>query len=78
MISLSDCVVGSLSIQAENIEDILTAACILQLSEVIDACSKFLVDHLHPSNCLGMLQFADRQVWIFTGILMINSFLTRK
>ncbi|XP_067944567.1 kelch-like protein 5 [Watersipora subatra] len=52
---------GSLSMQAENIEDILTAACILQLSEVIDACSKFLVDHLHPSNCLGILQFADRQ-----------------
>jgi len=56
------CQTGELAIQAENIEDILTAACILQLNEVIDICSKFLVDHLHPSNCLGMLQFSDRQV----------------
>ena len=31
----------------------------LQLSDVVYACCKFLADQLHPSNCLGINEFAD-------------------
>ena len=43
----------------ENVENLLSAACLLQLNEVKDACCSFLVKQLHPSNCIGIRQFAD-------------------
>ncbi|XP_041909440.1 kelch-like protein 5 isoform X5 [Corvus kubaryi] len=36
-------------------------ACLLQLSQVVEACCKFLMKQLHPSNCLGIRSFADAQ-----------------
>ena len=33
----------------------------LQLSEVVEACCNFLMKQLHPSNCIGIRQFADAQ-----------------
>jgi len=40
---------------------LMATACLLQLPEVVEACSLFLVRQLHPSNCLGIRLFADSQ-----------------
>lgn len=37
----------------------LPAASLLQLNGVRDACCKFLLSQLDPSNCLGIRGFAD-------------------
>ncbi|KAL7981696.1 hypothetical protein Chor_010891, partial [Crotalus horridus] len=52
---------GRLELKEENIECLLSTACILQLSQVVEACCKFLMKQLHPSNCLGIRSFADAQ-----------------
>ena len=38
---------------------LLPASSILQLSSVREACCKFLMRQLHPTNCLGIRNFAD-------------------
>ena len=43
-------------------ESILAAANMLQLHYVIEAASNFLINQLHPSNCLGIRSFASLQV----------------
>uniref|UniRef100_A0A1B6E9X1 Kelch-like protein diablo n=1 Tax=Clastoptera arizonana TaxID=38151 RepID=A0A1B6E9X1_9HEMI len=55
------CYTGKIELREETVEILLSTACLLQLSEVIDACCSFLKKQLHPSNCIGICQFADRQ-----------------
>ena len=50
-----------LELKEETIESLLAAACLLQLSQVIQVCCGFLMKQLHPSNCLGIRSFADAQ-----------------
>lgn len=50
---------GQIAISEENVQVLLPAANILQLTDVKEACSDFLKGQLHPSNCLGIRQFAD-------------------
>lgn len=50
---------SEISVTEENVQTLLPAANLLQLSEVRDACCEFLQSQLHPSNCLGILAFAD-------------------
>lgn len=38
---------------------LLPAACLLQMSEIQEACCEFLKNELDPSNCLGIRAFAD-------------------
>ncbi|XP_006639441.1 kelch-like protein 1 isoform X1 [Lepisosteus oculatus] len=52
---------GCLELKEDNIENLLAAACLLQLSQVVDVCCHFLMKLLHPSNCLGIRAFADAQ-----------------
>nr|XP_028571274.1 kelch-like protein 4 isoform X1 [Podarcis muralis] len=52
---------GVLELKEETIESLLAAACLLQLSQVIEVCCNFLVKQLHPSNCLGIRSFGDAQ-----------------
>ncbi|XP_033864593.3 kelch-like protein 1 [Acipenser ruthenus] len=52
---------GCLELKEETIENLLAAACLLQLSKVVDVCCHFLIKLLHPSNCLGIRAFADAQ-----------------
>lgn len=54
-------IVGVLELKEETIESLLAAACLLQLSQVIQVCCNFLMKQLHPSNCLGIRSFADAQ-----------------
>ncbi|XP_022916603.1 ring canal kelch homolog [Onthophagus taurus] len=43
----------------ENVQVLLPAANLLQLTDVRDACCEFLQAQLHPTNCLGIRAFAD-------------------
>ncbi|GCC23925.1 hypothetical protein chiPu_0002323 [Chiloscyllium punctatum] len=52
---------GCLELKEETIENLLAAACLLQLSQVVEVCCHFLMKLLHPSNCLGIRAFADAQ-----------------
>ncbi|XP_023589362.1 kelch-like protein 4 isoform X2 [Trichechus manatus latirostris] len=52
---------GVLQLKEETIESLLAAACLLQLTQVIEVCSNFLIKQLHPSNCLGIRSFGDAQ-----------------
>ncbi|XP_064349167.1 kelch-like protein 1 isoform X2 [Camelus dromedarius] len=52
---------GCLELKEETIENLLAAACLLQLPQVVEVCCHFLMKLLHPSNCLGIRAFADAQ-----------------
>ena len=43
-----------------NVQVLLPAACLLQMTEIQDACCEFLKMQLDPSNCLGIRAFADK------------------
>ncbi|XP_022370490.1 kelch-like protein 17 isoform X6 [Enhydra lutris kenyoni] len=53
------CSPGSLSLSRVIPQTLLPAASLLQLNGVRDACCKFLLSQLDPSNCLGIRGFAD-------------------
>ena len=55
------CYTGRVNLEEETVEMLMATACLLQLPEVVDACSSFLIRQLHPSNCLGIRLFADSQ-----------------
>lgn len=50
---------SKIDIHEDNVQPLLKAASILQLSDVTGACSDFLSHQLHPSNCLGIANFAE-------------------
>ena len=60
-ISLKNIYLGKIDLHEDNVEGIMTAACLLQLPTVRDACSAFFRKLLHPSNCVGIRLFADAQ-----------------
>lgn len=48
-----------IEVTEENVQALLPAANLLQLQFVRECCCSFLQSQLHPSNCLGIRQFAD-------------------
>ncbi|KAF7990310.1 hypothetical protein HCN44_000115 [Aphidius gifuensis] len=50
---------AEVQVTEENVQVLLPAANLLQLTDVRDACCDFLQAQLHPSNCLGIRAFAD-------------------
>ena len=64
---------AKVDVTEENVQTLLTAANLLQLVDVRDACCEFLFQQLHPTNCLGIKAFADlhgcvellQQVWFY-------------
>ena len=55
------CYTGRVDLEEDTVEMLMATACLLQLPEVVEACSSFLIRQLHPSNCLGIRLFADSQ-----------------
>ena len=53
--------IGGVELEEDTVECLMATACLLQLPEVVEACSTFLIRQLHPSNCLGIRLFADSQ-----------------
>ena len=47
-----------LEITVPNVQSLLTAASLFDFPTVREACGKFLIGQLHPSNCLGIRSFA--------------------
>lgn len=50
---------GKLSLCQENVQDILVAADMIELKEVVEICTEFLKVELHETNCIGIYRFAD-------------------
>lgn len=50
---------STLSITENNVQNLLAAASLLQISAVVEACCQFLLVRLEPDNCLGIADFAD-------------------
>ncbi|CAH8617584.1 unnamed protein product [Heterobilharzia americana] len=50
---------NEISVNEENVQILLPAANLFQLTAVRDVCCEFLQSQLHPSNCLGIQKFAD-------------------
>jgi kelch-like protein 2/3 len=55
---------GEVEVTEENVQSLLPAANLLQLSWVRDSCCRFLQSHLHPSNCLGIRSFGKLSIKI--------------
>ena len=53
----------TVDVSVENVQELLPAACLLQLTGVKQACSEFLEKQLDPFNCLGIRIFADNHSW---------------
>lgn len=49
---------GEIFITEENVQVLLPASSLLQIQSVREACCKFLLRQLHPSNVLGIRSFA--------------------
>ena len=50
---------GKLSLSQDNVQDILVAADMIQLTEVVEICTEFLKTELHQTNAVGIYRFAD-------------------
>jgi len=53
------CYTAEVTVTEENVQALLPAASLLQLTDVRTACCEFLKTQLHPTNCLGIMRFAD-------------------
>lgn len=49
---------GEITITEDNVQVLLPVSSLLQIQSVREACCKFLLRQLHPSNCLGIRSFA--------------------
>ncbi len=50
---------GEIDIVVENVQEILSAASLLQIVQVQDICCEFLKKQLDTTNCLGIKNFAE-------------------
>lgn len=50
---------GSVVISQHNVQSVLPAANLFQLTPLLRNCCRFLQSQLHPSNCLGIWKFAE-------------------
>lgn len=50
---------GKILINQVNVQELLAAADMLELPEIVDGCCEFLCRELHFSNALGILRFAE-------------------
>ncbi|XP_046356512.2 kelch-like protein 12 [Haliotis rufescens] len=50
----------TVDVSVENVQELLPAACLLQLNGVKEACCSFLENQLDSSNCLGIKIFAEQ------------------
>jgi hypothetical protein len=50
---------SSLTISEENVQGILGAANLLQVTSVVEACCEFMVAQIDVENCLGIAAFAE-------------------
>lgn len=51
---------SKITLTTENVQTLLFACSILQVDSVACACCHFMTSHLHPSNCIGIRNFAEQ------------------
>ncbi|XP_015725743.2 actin-binding protein IPP, partial [Coturnix japonica] len=51
---------GVVSISEHNVQELIVAADMLQLSEVVELCCEFLKGQIDPLNCIGFFQFSEQ------------------
>lgn len=49
-----------MEVTVENVQDLMMAADMLQLRELVLICGDFLRSHMEPSNCVGIYQFLEQ------------------
>lgn len=64
---------GEIDITEENVQVLLPASSLLQIQSVREACCKFLLRQLHPSNCLGIRSFAGNfyEYMFFSNLIVL-------
>lgn len=50
---------GDIEITVENVQELMVAADMLEITDVVHVCSNFLKKELHPSNAIGIYRFAE-------------------
>lgn len=50
---------GEIVVNTDNVETLLPASSMLQLEDLKLACCNFLENNMDPTNCLGIMHFAD-------------------
>ncbi|KAL7648711.1 UNVERIFIED_CONTAM: hypothetical protein RMT77_000618 [Armadillidium vulgare] len=50
---------GNINVNIENVQDLIVAADMLQLSEIVHICTSFLKRELTASNCIGIYRFCE-------------------
>ena len=50
---------GEINVSVDNVQEVLAAASLLQITQVQDICCDFLKKQLDASNCLGIKNFAE-------------------
>ncbi|GCC25482.1 actin-binding protein IPP [Chiloscyllium punctatum] len=51
---------GIIDVSIKNVQEVILAADMLQLTEIVNMCSTFLKGQVDPSNCVGIYQFAEQ------------------
>ncbi|XP_051555492.1 actin-binding protein IPP [Myxocyprinus asiaticus] len=51
---------GCIDVTVDTVQELMVAADMLQLSEVVEICGEFLRAHMDPSNCVGIFQFLEQ------------------
>ncbi|XP_051553986.1 actin-binding protein IPP-like isoform X1 [Myxocyprinus asiaticus] len=51
---------GSIGVTVDTVQELMVAADMLQLNEVVEICGEFLRAHMDPSNCVGIYQFLEQ------------------
>lgn len=74
---------GCVDVTVENVQDLITAADMLQLEDLVRICGDFLTTHMDHSNCVGMYQLLEQmgqselmesvQNYIHTHFLQVRS-----
>lgn len=47
---------GEVRIDQTNVQELMVAADMLELTEVVDGCTDYLVKELHPTNATGIFR----------------------
>lgn len=50
---------GSIEISAVNVQEVLAAADMIEIPDIVTGCAQYLCRELHSSNALGILRFAE-------------------
>ncbi|CAF1189240.1 unnamed protein product [Didymodactylos carnosus] len=50
---------GKIDFKFDSVTSILSAASMLNISEIVEACCNYIIKQLHASNCLGIFRFAE-------------------